>query len=154
VIIGVTAFGVVYGGYKTVKWVQNRPNAKANKNEITDTNAELNTLTKSGVMPTYAPAQYATWASTLKTALSGTGDGWTTQVPIWSGMKNDADITELITAYGTKTIPGSWLFSSDFTGNLAATLAYKYSGFEASVETGSLAKINAILNANGLTFQF
>lgn len=71
-----------------------------------------------------------------------------------------ADIFALIKNYGVRTIPEcGW---GSFNGDLASTIAYKFSGFlicpdpilSGFVNCGTVKDINKVLSDNGLTFSF
>lgn len=154
-IIGVLGTAaVIFAGWKTYKWLKRKQDTKGSTTDVNQSQSTLNTLGNQGIKMTYPPVQYTTWANTMQQAMDGCGPGWATQLPIWTGMKNDADVHALIVAYGTRTVDKCGVFTGDFTGDLAATLAYKFSGVEGSVFSGSLSDINSILKKNGVTFKF
>lgn len=143
---------LAWGIYTWIRnWIAERDFNKA----VNQSKDELKKLAQQGIYPTYADADYTIMANTLQQALTGCGAGFDeTLAPAFQKMRNDADIYKLITAYDVRKVDKCGVFTGDFTGDLAATLTYKFSGLEDYLIDGSLEKINAILKNNGLKFTF
>ena len=145
--------GFAFAGWITYKFIKKMGESRDDNDAIRDSSSALNQLQHSGITPSYNPSQYSSWALIFKEAMDGCGDGAINTIPIFKNMRNDADIHSLIKAYGVKTVDKCGIGNGDFTGNLPATLAYKYSGVESTLPFG-LGGINSILQKNGLTFRF
>lgn len=141
--------------YMIYRWVKNKL-AEANFDKaVKQAKNQLDALAKEGILPSYPAADYAIFANTIEQALAGCGAGFDeTLSPTFEKMKNDADIYKLIAAYDVRSVDKCGFFTGDFNGDLAATLTYKFSGIEDYLIDGSVAKINAILQTNGLKFAF
>lgn len=122
---------------------------------VNQSQTSINQLAQQGVHPSYGQAQYTLLANTIQQAMEGCGAAYDeTLKPAFEKMKNDADIYALIKAYGVRTVDKCDWLTGDFIGDLASTLAHKFSGLEDYFQDGSISKINAILKKNGLTFSF
>lgn len=154
-------FFVAIPGYIRKKKARNNYNAAVNQSQDA-----LNQLATQGVKPSYAQAQYSTWANSIEQALSGCGTGWASVIkPTLQEMKNDADVFALIQAYGVRTIEEcGW---GSFEGDLGATIGYKFSGWQfcscnpipfvgnCNCDTcGCIETINKILKSKSISFQF
>lgn len=146
---------IILIAYRIYRWIMNTIDEKNFDKAVRGSKSELDKLAKEGVYPTYEQANYIIMANSLEQALIGCGAGFDeTLKPTFEKMKNNADIYRLIQAYDVRTIDKCGLLTGDFTGDLAATLTYKFSGLEDYMIDGSVSKINAILKTNGLTFSF
>ena len=91
---------------------------------------------------TYEPTQYASFADTLYTAMTGLTDDENAIYSIISKMRSRSDVLQLISAFGTQRI--------HFTlgnSNLNTWLGYRLSNSE-------IAKINKILQESSVDYQF
>lgn len=143
---------LAWGIYTWIRnWIAERDFNKA----VKQSKDALKNLADQGIYPTYSPAEFTIMANTLQQALDGCGAGFDeTLAPAFGKMRNDADIYKLIESYDVRKVDKCGLFTGDFTGDLGATLTYKFSGLEDYLIDGSLEKINTILKNNGLKFTF
>lgn len=141
--------------YRIYKWIKTKAEAGNYNAAVNQSQTALNELIAQGVNPSYGQAQYTLLANTIQQAMEGCGAGYDeTLKPAFEQMKNDADIYSLIKAYGVRTVDQCDWLTGDFNGDLASTLANKFSGLEDYFQDGSISKINEILKKNGLTFTF
>lgn len=151
ILLAIIAF-LLYKLYRYIKVKIESANYNA---AVTQSNTAITQLAQQGIKPSYAQAQYTGWANTLQHAMDGCGASFTETIkPVFDGMKNEADIYALIAAYDVRSIDKCGLFTGDFTGDLSATLAYKFSGIEGIVVSGSIADINNILKQKGISYTF
>lgn len=151
ILLAIIAF-IIYKAYRMYQvWIES-----ANYNAaVNQSNTAITQLAAQGIKPSYAQAQFTTWANTIQQAMEGCGASFTeTLKPVFEGLKNEADIYALIAAYDVRTIDKCGLFTGDFTGDLSATLAYKFSGVEGMVVSGSISDINNILKQKGISYTF
>lgn len=152
IIIGIVVIFILYKAYR---WWKDKQDAKNYTASVNQSQTALNQLAQQGVVPSYGQAQYTTIANTIEQAMEGCGAGFDeTLKPAFQKMKNDADVYALIKAYGVRTVDKCGILNGDLTADLAATLAYKFSGVEDYLQDGSIAKINKILADNSITFSF
>lgn len=151
---------IIILAYLLYRWIRGMIRASKYNAAVNQSNTALNQLAQQGINPSYAQAQYTSWANNLEGAFEGCSAAgsassfWETLEPIFKAMKNDADIYALISNYGVRTIDKCGLLTGDFEGDLAATLSEKFSGLEGVVIGYNTSDINKILKANGLTFTF
>ncbi len=137
---------IILIAYRVYRWIANYLDEKNFNKAVSQAKNRLDELAKEGTFPTYPKADYIILANSLEQALSGCGAGFDeTLKPAFEKMKNDADIYRLIEGYDVRKIDKCGLLTGDFTGDLAATLTYKFSGLEDYMIEGSKNKINAIL---------
>lgn len=146
---------VILIAYRLYRWLMNTLDERNFNKAVLQSKSQLDALSKQGIFPSYAQADYTIMANGLQQALDGCGAGFDEKLkPTFQKMKNDADIYRLIEAYDVRKVDKCGLLTGDFTGDLAATLTYKFSGLEDYMIDGSVTKINDILKSNGLTFSF
>lgn len=151
---------IIIIAYFLYRWIRGMVRASNYNAAVTQSNTALNQLAQQGINPSYAQAQYTSWANNLQgafqgcSAAGGAANFWQTIEPIFKAMKNDADIYALIANYAVRTIDKCGLLTGDFEGDLAATLSEKFSGIEGAIIGYNTSDINQILKANGLTFTF
>lgn len=155
---------IVYGLYQLFRWIKRTIEASNYQASVGQAQTAINQLAQQGVHPSYAQAQYTSYANTLKGAFEGCSGAmnsnsfWNTITPVFQSMKNDADIYALIKAYGVRTIDKCGLGTGDFEGDLAGTLSEKFTGTEGVLigagDGKDIKTINDILKSNGLQFTF
>ncbi len=156
-VIGTGAI-VTIVGFKIYNGIKSKKEEKdANKaGEIA--NSELGDLSKQGVDPTMSDSQFEGMAQSLVQAMNGCGTDEAMIYSVFSKIKNEADVRKMIAVFGVRyyepcplEAPASYtkyLFDDKaFGGGLPTWLSYDLSDTE-------IAKINAILKTNGLTYQF
>lgn len=157
IVIIIIIILIVYFAYR---FISNRLAASNYNAAVNQSQTALNQLSQQGIKPSYAQAQYTTWANNLQGVFQGcsaagsSASFWETVEPIFKAMKNDADVYALITAYGVRTIDKCGLFTGNFEGDLSATLSEKFSGIEGTIIRYNFSDINKIFKSNGLTFTF
>lgn len=164
-IISIIVIGTVsYILYRIISgWIK-KANARSNyKAAVDQSQKALKDLADQGVKPSYAQAQYSTWANAIEQGFSGCGTGWSTVLkPTLDKMQNDADVFALIQNYGVRSIDEcGW---GTFEGDLGATIGYKFSGYRfcdciplwsCNCDTcGCVDSINKILKSKKIVFQF
>ena len=147
---GVTAVGLLAVSYFAAKGIIDRVKANAqNKNyreSVKNAQQDLSQLLKSGAKLSYSQSVYNGYVSTLKSAFDGWGTSTSHIYSVMNMMKNNADVLQLIIAYGIQTIKGGWM-QSDYTSDLPGALAEECDSIE-------MWGINKILRDNGVTYQF
>lgn len=168
VLVILAAIILIYIAYRVfsgiISGIIRKQKAKANYNATVNQSQDaLNQLAEQGVKPSFAQAQYSGWADSLQNGFNGCGSGWASVAkPIFSALKNDADVFALIQNYGIREIEEcGW---GSFNGDLNATVAYKFSGWSfcnciplwsCNCENcGCVDEINKILKSNSIVFQF
>lgn len=156
---------IIYFTYKIISGIISKIKQKGNYNAaVNQSQTALNQLAQQGVNPSYAQAQYTSWANEIEKGFDGCGSGWQGVLkPILNNLKNDADVFALIQNYGTRTFDECGWGTSDSL-DLAAAIAYKFSGltfcdciplWNCDAKTcGSKNEINKILQSKGIVFQF
>lgn len=164
IIIILLLIAAVYILWRIISGALRKAKAKKNYNAtVNQSQSALNQLADQGVKPSFAQAQYSAWADSLANGFSGCGAGWQAVAkPVFSALKNDADVYALIQNYGVREIDEcGW---GSFEGDLNATVAYKFSGYTfcdciplfncGCEKCGCVTEINKILKSNGIVFQF
>lgn len=154
---------IIVGGLALAAWIIYK-NSKQ-KQDIADANtaksaadSELENLEKEGVYPTLYDTEFESLAQKLVQAMDGCGTDEESIYSVFRLMANDADIMMLISVFGVRfyqpcvwSSPVSyslWLANDKaFGGGLPTWLGYDLGDSE-------IRKINGILTANGITFQF
>lgn len=141
--------------YMVYRWIKLKMESSNYNKAVNQSQGALNDLAQQGINPSYPLATYTSLGNTIQQAMEGCGAGFDeTLKPAFEQIKNDADIYALIKAYDVRTIDKCGLLTGDFTGDLSATLAYKFSGVEDYFVDGSISKINNILASNNIKFRF
>jgi predicted metalloprotease len=145
IIIIVVVLFIAYKIYKKVSDVQ----MGSDKEDVKDTQQELNALIQGGTRPSYGQSQFSQWASTLRQSFDGCGTDNKVWENVFKSMRNKADVLALIATYGVRTYDGcNWEGDfNDKTGGLTAALNDELSSSEIS-------KINTMLSNKNITFQF
>jgi hypothetical protein len=135
------------------------------KQDIADANKpseaaalDLKALAAKGIKPTMYDSQYYVLSDGLVQAMTGCGTDEGMVYNIFSQLRNDADILKLVIAFGVRfyqpcvwTSPISYAIwqvnDKAYGGNLATWLSYDLTDSEVS-------KVNSIMTANGLSYQF
>ncbi len=155
---------LAYVIYRIIVGIIRKAQAKGNYNAAVNQSQDaLNQLSQQGVKPSYAQAQYSTWANAIEQGFSGCGSGWGSVLkPTLEELKNEADVFALIQAYAVRTIDEcGW---GSFEGDLGATIGYKFSGYSFCSciplincncgSCGCIDAINGILKSKGIQFKF
>ncbi len=148
IIIIIILLVIIFIAYKLYKYISDRQGF-SDREDIRDTQSDLNDLIKKGVKPSYNQSQYSSWASALRQSFDGCGTGNSVWENIFKALKNDADVLALNATYGTRTYDGcNWEGDyGDKTGTLAAALNDELSSSEIS-------KINSMLSSKNIKFQY
>lgn len=160
---GVTAVGgmaiVYFTGRGFINRLKDKANQEKEKQTIAQAGRDLAGLKKSGVIPSYSPTQYKSWADGIEKQFSGCD--WSEAVkPYLSGsgkyvydiigkMKNDADVLSLVQAFGVRTYDQCGISLGD--GNITAGLSQAISDELYSYE---IEKINGVLASKKINFRF
>jgi hypothetical protein len=119
------------------------------REDVKDTQEDLNDLIKKGVKPTYKQSQYSSWAATLKEAFDGCGTDNGAWERIFPLMKNDADVLALNATFGQRVIDGcNW--QGDF-GEKTHTLPQ---AIQSELSSGEIKELNNMLVKNRIKFQY
>lgn len=151
---------IIILAYLIYRWVKTKASSGNYNAAVNQSQTALNQLATQGVTPSYGQAQYTGYANALQEAFSGCSAVWNSDSfqekveQVFSAFKNDADVYALISAYGVRTIDKCGAFTGDFTGDLSATLAYKFSGVEGAFIRFSISDINNIMKKNGIVYSF
>lgn len=149
IIVVIILLVIVFIAYKLYKFIMDRAEASG-KEDVRDTQKDLNDLIKQGVKPTYQQSQYSNWAESLRLAFNGCGTSNATWERIFkNGVKNDADVLALIATYGERTYDGcNW--EGDF-GDKKQTLP---SALTDELSSSEIGQINTWLTQKGIKYQF
>lgn len=109
-----------------------------------DFNQELNQKSKAKA-PTYTATQYKIYADNLFDAFVGSGTDESRIRTVFSAMKSDTDVLELIKAYGTRDGGAYWW---DPKMTLIEQIPYDLTDSEIATY------VNAPLIANGVSYRF
>jgi hypothetical protein len=91
--------------------------------------------------------QYLIWADSLYAAMNHAGTSWTPIIDVFSQMRTNDDVSELINAYGVRTL---YVFGIPTQPkNLPQSLTTEQSGSWFGVED-----VNEVLEANNITLRF
>lgn len=135
-------------GYKLFKKYFNEEEASG-REDVKDTQEELNELIKKGIKPTYKQAQYSTWASVLHEAFDGCGTDNDSWQRIFPQMKNEADVLALNATFGQRVIDGcNW--QGDFSEK-SLTLPQ---AIQSELRSGEIKELNNMLVKNRITFKY
>lgn len=145
VIIIIIIIAVLFIGYKIYKKATDFQ-LGSEKEDVKDTQQELNSLIQSGQKPTYSQAQFSQWANTLRNSFDGCGTDNKVWKNIFNSMKNKADVLALIATYGVRTFDACGPWTGDETLGLVAALNSELSESEIS-------EINTILSKKNINFQ-
>jgi len=140
-IIGVGALGAAYLIYKSVsKKVGN--GGTSDSKLPSNLNQDLVTATKASPL-SYSLTQYDTWAAQLKQAMIGWGTDNEAIYRVFRYMKNNADVLQLIKAFGVWKVEAKYgiplPFETTGTGTLAEALVDDLSSSEIDIVNGILA---------------
>jgi hypothetical protein len=143
IIIIVVVLFIAYKIYKKVSDFQ----MGSDKEDVKDTQQELNALIQGGTRPSYGQAQFSQWASSLRESFDGCGTDNKVWKNIFTSMKNKADVLALIATYGVRTYDSCGPWTGDTTGGLAAAL-------NSEISESEMSELNTILSKKNITFQF
>jgi hypothetical protein len=93
------------------------------KDELKDSNSELNNVIVQGQKPTLSPSQISQTANSLFSAMDGYGTNWNIIVKEFAKINNYADLLSVIKSFGVRTIDsGRFNPTPNFVGTLAVCL--------------------------------
>lgn len=158
VVKGVVVVGaglLAYGIYRAIKKGQDKKEATQAAQQAAK---ELAVLQAQGIKLSYPVSQFLNYADRLVQAMNGCGTDESMIYSVFSAMKNDADILQLITSFGLRyytpcavSDPVSYaIFQFNdhaYGGELGTWLSYDLSDNE-------IIKINGILQSKGINYQF
>jgi hypothetical protein len=142
---GAAILGGVYIAYQLLdKFVLSREDDITKK----DVNKDLTALGKAGITKSYKDSQYEIWASQLYGAINTIVFGIDEDaiIRILGYMKNDADILQLIKAFGTRELEGG-LFRNKGNGTLPELVAFALNEDEIKV-------VNLDFQRKRITYRF
>ncbi len=115
------ALGVA--GFLIYRKIKLKKKEQSSKDELKDSNSELNNILVQGQKPTMNSSQISATANALFTAMDGYGTNWDVIVKEFAKIKNDADILSVAKSFGVRTISsGSLNPEPNFTGTLQNAL--------------------------------
>lgn len=148
VIVIIILLVVVLIAWKVYKFVSDSQGA-SDKEDVKDTQKDLNDLIKNGVKPTLSQAQLSGYATSLKDSFDGCGTDNKVWENAFGAMKNKADVLALIATYGIRTYDGcNW--EGDFTDKTSGLPG----ALNAELSSSEIGKLNASLSTKGINYQF
>ncbi len=122
ITVGVmAAIGIV--SYLVYRKIQVQKKQQDSKDELKDSNAELNNVLVQGQKTTMNAAQISACANALFSAMDGYGSDWDILFKEFAKIKNDADMLSVIKSYGVRTVSsGNLNPEPNFTGTLQAAI--------------------------------
>lgn len=150
IIVGIGAS--LYIAYKVYKGIKIAKLNNASNLAAGQALGDTSYLSEHGINPSYVNSQYETWSGELVSAFNGCGTDFNTVLNIFNNIQNEADLTKLISSYGTRKFNKcmSWIHffgDSQWDQNLGAAMANKLSSNE-------LNQINNILASKGIKYRF
>jgi hypothetical protein len=140
ITVGVmAAIGIV--SYMVYRKIQTQKKQKDSKDELKDSNNELNNIIVQGQKPTMKPSQISGCANSLFVAMDGYGTNWDIITKEFAKINNDADMLSVVKSFGVRTISsGNLNPEPNFTGTLQAALKDELSTERISALNGMLAR--------------
>ena len=140
-IVAAVIGGVVYVVAKVAK--------KASGTTMPDVAGDIRKLQNKGQVASYPKGQYDIFANTLKQAFFGYGTDEAAVFGVFSNMKNDIDVAELVKAFGIWQVPCDWWrpFDSCGDGDLAAAMT-------SELDSDEIKQVNTILANKGIQYRF
>lgn len=142
-IAGAAAAGYLF--IKLTKKVEEKKQLIGATNELNAINQELENIQQPA---SFSQAQYNSWANALFIAMDGFGSDENSIYNIFKLLKNNADLLQLIKAFGIREISsGKFNPEPNVKGTLIQCITSELNAYEIS-------KINSILDKSGITFKF
>lgn len=145
IIRGVAIAGGIFVVYKVLDHFVFSREDDITKKDVTD---DIKILEKKGITLSYTKSQYEVWASQLYQAVN-TNIFSTNQeaiIRILGYMKNDADILQLIKAFGKRTLEGG-LFMNKGDGTLPELVGF-------ALDEDEIKVVNLGFQRRGLKYRF
>lgn len=140
-VVAAVIGGVVYVIAKATK--------KGNGTSLPDVQGDIKELQKKGQVASYSKGQYDLFANKLKQAFYSYGTDEAAVYSVFSNMKNDLDIAELIKSFGIWKVEGSiWRpFDTRGDGDLSAWLT-------SELDSDEIKQVNTLLANKGIKYRF
>lgn len=147
--IGLGAYLIYRSIKKTTKNVKDFFTGDDQNEEDLDSaiDKEQKTLRGKGQVLTYGESRYQSYARQLKTAMTGIGTDVDLIYKVFSQLKNDLDVTQVIKDYGIQTYYLTWK-------NLWETNMDLASWINEELTDRQIVKLNEILEKNNITYRF
>ncbi len=145
IIKGVAIAGGIFVVYKVLDHFVFSKEDNITKKEVTD---DIKKLEKQGITLSYALSQYEIWASQILQALNTVVfmENEEAIIRILGYMKNDADILQLIKAFGKRELDGG-LFMNKGSGTLPEVIAF-------ALDEDEIKVVNLGFQRRGLKYRF
>lgn len=148
-VVVVGGLVVVYLAYRGIsKQFKKNVELKDAKDSVNNATNEIKQEIQSGVKPSYASSQYDGWAEAIVKQFKGADlllESYPTIKNIFDKLKNNADYLMLKKSFGIRT------YDDAFFGQVKnVTLE---SAIQDELTTGSIEKLNAILEKKGITYR-
>lgn len=140
-VVAAVIGGVVYAIAKATKG--------GNSTKLPNVQGDIAGLKKQGQLASYSQGQYDMFANKLKQAFYSYGTDEAAVYSVFSAMKNDLDVAELVKAFGVWKVEGSIFrpFDTRGDGDLAAWLT-------SELDTAEMNRVNTILASKGIKYTF
>ena len=149
-----------------IKSINTAKDKKKEQENLKAFKSDLDSLSSSGIKPTFQESQYRQWADSMASAFTGCdmtnakniafkydrednySDAGATVFRALNQMKNDADFLALQVAYGTRDISKHWWCGGDIKGR---TLA---GAVDNMLESQEIQGLNMLLKSKNISYTF
>jgi len=143
-VVAAAIGGVAYVIYKASKKGSNGDSTK-----LPNVDADVADLKKQGQLASYSLSQYQMYANKLKQAFYSYGTDEAAVYAVFTAMKNDLDVANLIKAFGIWKVEGSiWRpLDTSGDGDLSTWMT-------SELDSDEIKYVNSILTKKGIKYQF
>jgi len=132
-------------GRSILKYFQHQKDLKGQRQTVADAGNALQTLKAQGQNPSYNAAQYSAWASSIQTAFQGCdplSDDMAAVMEAVKGARNDADMWQLVKAFGVRKWDECGYWTGDAELDLVGGVRHELDGIQIGLINKSLAEKN------------
>jgi len=149
-VIAVAGVAIVYFTTKSIiKSIKKKKEEQDNKDLLDATEREKRELDKQGIKQVVSNAQLEAFSQKLVEAFNDCGTTEASVYAVFNGLKNKADLMQLIKIYGTRPYSGC-LLQGEF-GDMSYTLPR---AIESELDSAETKKVNDILRRKNIDYQF